>query len=50
MEICIRLWDLNRNEVAARYFSSAFSGHTIAKDLYGGFTTVLNNKILPKIL
>ena len=50
MDICVQLWDLNRNKVAARYFSSAFLGHTTAKDLYDGFTTVLNNEILPKIL
>ena len=50
MDICVRLWDLNRNKVAARYFSLAFLGHTTAKDLYDGFTTVLNNDILPKIL
>ena len=50
MDICVRLWDSNRNKVAISYFSSAFSGHTTAKDLYDGFTTVLNNDILPKIL
>ena len=38
MDICVRLWGLNRNKVAARYFSSAFLGRTTAKD--GGFTTV----------
>ena len=36
MDICVRLWDLNRNKVAARYFSSAFLGHTTARDLYDG--------------
>ena len=50
MNICVRLWDLNRNKVAARYFSSAILGHTTAKNLYDGFTTVLNNDILPKML
>ena len=48
MNICVRLWDLNRNKVAARYFSSAILGHTTTIDLYDGFTTVLNNDILPK--
>ena len=48
MDICVRQWDLNRNKVAARYFSSAFLGHTTTKDLYDGFTTVLNNDILSK--
>ena len=50
MDICVRLWDSNRNKMAAMYFSSAFLGYTTAKDLYDGFTTVLNNDILPKIL
>ena len=50
MDICVRLWDLNRNKMASRYFSSAWLGLTTAKDLYDGFTTVLNNDILPKIL
>ena len=50
MDICVRLWDLNRNKVAARYFSSAFLGHTTAEDLFDGFTTVLNNETLRKIL
>ena len=50
MDICVRLWDLNRNKMASRYFSSAWLGLTTTKDLYDGFTTVLNNDILPKLL
>ena len=34
MAICVRLWDLNRNKLAARYFSLAFLGHTTAFFLF----------------
>ena len=50
MDICVWLRDLNRTKAAARYFSTAFLGHTTAKGLYDGFTTVLNNDILTKLL
>ena len=48
MDICVWLWDLNRNKVVSGYFSSGFLGHNTAKD--DGFTTILNNEILPEIL
>ena len=50
MDICVQLWDSNRNKMAVRYFSSAFLGHITAKDLCDGFTTVSNNDILLKVL
>ena len=50
MDICLKLWGLNRNKVAAIYFSPAFLGYITSKNLYDGFTTVLDNDILLKIL
>ena len=49
MDVCVQL-GFKQKESASKVLFSAVLGHTTSKDLYDGFTTVLNNGILPKIL
>ena len=50
MDIVIRFWDDNRNEVASRYFGSAFLGHATAECLLAGFKTAMQELSLAGLM
>ncbi|XP_048512809.1 uncharacterized protein LOC125501482 [Athalia rosae] len=50
MDIAIRFWDVEKNEVSTRYLTSLFLGHTTAQDLMDAFTNNLPKDLLKKIL
>ena len=50
MDVCVRLWDVGRNEVATRYWGSAFLGHSSANDLLYAFKTCLKDVEVSKLL
>jgi hypothetical protein len=50
MDVVIRFWDDNRNEVASRYFGSAFLGHATAECLLAGFKTAMQDLSLAGLM
>ena len=50
MDILIRFWDSNKNEVSTRYYTSVFLGHTRACDLLKAFEDNIPKKLLKKII
>ena len=52
MDVAVKLWDVNRNEVSTRYWSSVFLGHTTAEDLKVAFISAFDQgeklELLPK--
>jgi len=44
MDIAIRFWCTDKNEVATHYYSSAFLGHTTSEDLIQAFKVELKDK------
>lgn len=50
MDIAVRIWDVNKNQVMTRYWNSSFLGHSTADDLLEGFQQGLKNVELSKIV
>jgi hypothetical protein len=50
MDVVIRFWDDTRNEVASRYFGSAFLGHATAECLLAGFKTAMQELSLAGLM
>jgi hypothetical protein len=50
MDIVIRFWDDNRNEVSSRYFGSAFLGHATAECLLASFKTTMKELSLAGLM
>lgn len=50
MDISVRFWNTETNQVCFRYFSSAFLGHSTANDLLQSFTEVFSGINMQKIL
>gem|GEM_PF-6826146 len=50
MDISIRFWCTDKNEVATHYYSSAFLGHTTSEDLIQAFKVELKDLNLKKLL
>lgn len=48
MDFTLRFWHSDNNEVTTRYLSSAFLGHTTAKDLLEAFEENVPEKLLKK--
>lgn len=50
LDILIRYWDSSQNEVATKYFDSAFLGHSTAEDLLREFYDKVKSLTLSKLL
>lgn len=50
MDIAIRFWCTDKNEVATHFYSSAFLGHSTSQDLIQAFKTELKDLNLKKLL
>lgn len=50
MDIAVRFWCADKNEVATHYYSSAFLGHTTSRDLIQAFKIELKDLNLKKLL
>lgn len=50
MDIVFRFWDETKNEVATRYFTSAFLGKSSALDLLQAVKTSVSTEVLAKVM